>query len=207
MPPDGGEHPAVNGWRGAGGSGGSRRAADRGSATIWLVSLAMIGCVVFAATLAVGTVVAARHRAESAADLAALAAAGHLMVDEDGGCGRAARIAGEHRARLVSCEVRESIDAVDVVVEVRISGVPFPVGPARARSRAGPVWAWGNDAVGSTAVAPLPATPAPGPGPAPARAVAPVRARTSAPACAPAPPRLLSAPAPQALQLSPPAAP
>ncbi|MBD0691228.1 Rv3654c family TadE-like protein [Streptomyces sp. CBMA123] len=121
--------------------GGNGYAADAGSATVWLLALAMLGTVVFAATIAVGAVVAARHRAESAADLAALAAADRLLLDPDGGCGRAAGIAAAQGAGLVSCAVDRSADAVEVVAEVPVGGLPLrlPVGPARARARAGPV--------------------------------------------------------------------
>ncbi|MGW2375545.1 Rv3654c family TadE-like protein [Kitasatospora sp. NPDC001683] len=115
--------------------------ADAGSATVWLLALAMLGTVVFAGTIAVGAVVTARHRAESAADLAALAAADRLLLDPDGGCGRAAGIAAAQGAGLASCEVDRSADAVEVVAEVPVGGLPLrlPVGPARARARAGPV--------------------------------------------------------------------
>ncbi|MFD7450244.1 Rv3654c family TadE-like protein [Kitasatospora sp. NPDC059827] len=115
--------------------------ADTGSATVWLLALAMLGTAVFAATVAVGTVVAARHRAESAADLAALAAADLLLLDPDGGCARAVGIAAAQGAAVVSCAVDRSADAVEVVAEVPVGGLPrrLPVGPARARSRAGPV--------------------------------------------------------------------
>ncbi|MFH8381255.1 Rv3654c family TadE-like protein [Kitasatospora sp. NPDC018058] len=114
---------------------------DAGSATVWLLALAMLGTAVFAATIAVGAVVAARHRAESAADLAALAAADRLLLEADGGCGRAAGIAAAQGAALVSCAVDRSADAVEVVAEVPVGGLPvrLPVGPARARARAGPV--------------------------------------------------------------------
>ncbi|MET8627969.1 Rv3654c family TadE-like protein [Kitasatospora sp. NPDC004669] len=114
---------------------------DAGSATVWLLALTMLGTAVFAATIAVGAVVAARHRAESAADLAALAAADRLLLETDGGCGRAAGIAAAQGAALVSCAVDRSADAVEVVAEVPVGGLPvrLPVGPARARARAGPV--------------------------------------------------------------------
>ncbi|WP_241002702.1 Rv3654c family TadE-like protein [Streptomyces sp. CB01881] len=117
------------------------RGADAGSATVWLVAFAVLGCAAFTAVLSVGAVIGARHRAESAADLAALAAADRLLLDVDGGCGRAAGIATAQAATVVSCTVDREADAVEVVAEVRVGGLPvrLPVGPARARSRAGPV--------------------------------------------------------------------
>ncbi|MFD5461498.1 Rv3654c family TadE-like protein [Kitasatospora sp. NPDC127059] len=125
-------------------------AADTGSATVWLLALAMLGTAVFAATIAVGAVVAARHRAESAADLAALAAADRLLLDPDGGCGRAVGIAAAQGAGLVSCAVDRSADAVEVVAEVEVGGLPWrlPFGPARASARAGPVRAPATTAEG-----------------------------------------------------------
>ncbi|MEV7772716.1 Rv3654c family TadE-like protein [Kitasatospora sp. NPDC086791] len=125
----------------AGRAAAGGRGPDTGSATVWLLALAVLGTAVFAATLAVGSVVVARHRAESAADLAALAAADRLLLDPDGGCARAMGIAAAQGADLVSCGVDRSSDAVEVVAEVRAGGLPvrLPVGPARARARAGPV--------------------------------------------------------------------
>ncbi|MFD9591629.1 Rv3654c family TadE-like protein [Kitasatospora sp. NPDC059973] len=117
------------------------RPTDGGSATVWLVAFAVLGCTTFAAVLSVGAVVGARHRAESAADLAALAAADRLLLDLDGGCARAAGIARAQAAALVSCTVDREADAVEVVAEVSIGRLPvdLPIGPARARSRAGPI--------------------------------------------------------------------
>lgn len=79
---------------------------DRGSATVW-VAMAMASlCVVFAALLAMGQGVAARHRAGGVADLAALAAAGRALEGQDTACAAAAGVAGAQGARLVRCAVR-----------------------------------------------------------------------------------------------------
>ncbi|WP_344342982.1 hypothetical protein, partial [Kitasatospora putterlickiae] len=45
------------------------------------------------------------------------------------------------RAALVACAVDRAEDAVEVVAQVPVTGLPprLPVGPARARARAGPV--------------------------------------------------------------------
>ncbi|WP_084701094.1 Rv3654c family TadE-like protein [Streptacidiphilus anmyonensis] len=123
-------------------SGG--RSRDAGAATIWLVAL--LGLVGLAATAALGVAgaVAARHRAESAADLAALAAAGRLLLDPGEACAEAAAIASAQGATLHSCAIRA--DALEDSVLVEVS-VPSPIGlipglpPARARARAGPVTA------------------------------------------------------------------
>ncbi|MFF7587246.1 Rv3654c family TadE-like protein [Kitasatospora purpeofusca] len=118
-----------------------RRRSDTGSATVWLLAGVLIGCVAFTASLSLGVVVGARHRAESAADLAALAAADRLLVDADGGCARARAVAAAQAAAVVSCAADLPADAVEVVAEVPVTGLPvrFAVGPARARSRAGPL--------------------------------------------------------------------
>ncbi|MEV6972040.1 Rv3654c family TadE-like protein [Kitasatospora sp. NPDC093806] len=117
------------------------RGADTGSATVWLLACALLGCVAFTAALSVGVAVGARHRAEAAADLAALAAADRLLLDADGGCARAGAVAAAQGASVVSCTVDREADAVEVVAEVPVAGLPvrLPVGPATARARAGPV--------------------------------------------------------------------
>ncbi|MER6359407.1 Rv3654c family TadE-like protein [Kitasatospora sp. NPDC001527] len=117
------------------------RRADTGSATVWLLACALLGCLACTAGLSVGAVVGARHRAESAADLAALAAADRLLLDADGGCARAEAVAAAQEAAVVSCAVDRAADAVEVVARVPVAGLPLRLagGPARARARAGPV--------------------------------------------------------------------
>lgn len=84
----------------------------------------------------VGVVVIARHRAQSAADLAALAAAARLTDGLQGACAHAEAVAAAMRASVSLCEA----DALDVVVavDVSIDLGRFGVGPARAVARAGP---------------------------------------------------------------------
>ncbi|MFJ4092317.1 Rv3654c family TadE-like protein [Kitasatospora sp. NPDC089913] len=115
--------------------------SDTGSATVWLLAGVLLGGVAFTAALSLGVVVGARHRAESAADLAALAAADRILVDTDGGCARARAVAAAQSAAVVFCAADLPADAVEVVAEVPVTGLPvrLPVGPARARSRAGPL--------------------------------------------------------------------
>lgn len=78
-----------------------------------------------------GAVVVARHRAQAAADLAALAAAARLPAGAEAACARATAVAREMRAEEAGCVV----DELDVVVTVR---VPVLGGAARAAARAGP---------------------------------------------------------------------
>ncbi|WP_350223211.1 Rv3654c family TadE-like protein [Mycolicibacterium porcinum] len=114
---------------------------DRGSAT--LVAAAMIALVItFAGGGAyLGAAVTARHRAQAAADLAALGAAGAVVSGPDTACRRAADIAARMRSVLGDCR----IDGLDVVLEVAVpvSLGRWGIGPARATARAGPVEAAG----------------------------------------------------------------
>jgi len=110
---------------------------DRGSATVWLIGLtALIGLATTAGVVHGGAVVA-RHRAEVAADLAALAGAVQVSVGEDGPCATAARIAGRNGGRLTACAVAG--DDVEVVVTRRLTLGRLGSRTAIARARAGPV--------------------------------------------------------------------
>ncbi len=81
----------------------SRDGPDRGSAGIWLLACcALLLAVAFAGTLHAAAVVV-RHRVESAADLAALAAAGQIGVSE-GLCAAAGRIAMANAATVRRCQ-------------------------------------------------------------------------------------------------------
>lgn len=117
---------------------------DEGSATVWLVGLMLLLTLAATAALGVAGAVAARHRAGSAADLAALAAAGRLLLDPGEACARAAAVAAAQGGTLRSCSIRA--DASEDSVEVEVS-VPAPVDfvpglpPAVGRARAGPVMA------------------------------------------------------------------
>jgi secretion/DNA translocation related TadE-like protein len=80
-----------------------------------------------------GSAVVARHRAQAAADLAALAAAGLLPAGAAAACARATAVAREMRVDDALC----AVDELDVVVTVEVA-VAF-AGRARAAARAGPV--------------------------------------------------------------------
>ena len=117
----------------------SRADRSRGSATIWLLvgcGLLLAGTVV---ALTLGAAVIARHRAESAADLAALSAATTLMQGGSHPCAASGAVAAASGARQVACTVAGA--SVVVVTEVRVDW-PFPgatldMPPARAQARAG----------------------------------------------------------------------
>jgi secretion/DNA translocation related TadE-like protein len=84
----------------------------------------------------IGSAVIARHRAQAAADMAALAAAGSLTAGAGSACGKAEIVATTMRTALTSCR----IDALDVVVavEAQVAWGRWGIGPARATARAGP---------------------------------------------------------------------
>lgn len=116
----------------------ARGARDQGSGSVVMLAL---GTVLMLATVGVGSagqVVAARHRAESAADLSALAAASTALLGGSGAaCERAAQVAAAHRAQLVECTVDPDLTTRVVVVEE----LPEPLavlGPVLGRARAGP---------------------------------------------------------------------
>jgi secretion/DNA translocation related TadE-like protein len=95
-----------------------------------LIAVAMMA-VLLACTVGgfyLGSAVIARHRAQAAADMSALAAAARLPEGAETACGRASVIAEAVRVVVAECTVEE----LDVVVTVE-------AGPARAAARAGPV--------------------------------------------------------------------
>lgn len=84
----------------------------------------------------VGSAVIARHRAQSAADLASLAAAGRLADGADAACAQATAVARAMNTAVTQCVI-EHLDVV-VTVETPVSLGRIAVGPARAAARAGP---------------------------------------------------------------------
>jgi secretion/DNA translocation related TadE-like protein len=112
----------------------SRR--DDGSATVLLLALAAVVLLLGALTATLGAVAVARHRAASAADLAALAAADRALEGEGVACQAAARAAAAVSAGLEGCRLIGLV--ADVVVGVRPPGALGSWGVARGHSRAGP---------------------------------------------------------------------
>ena len=82
----------------------------------------------------VGAAVLARHRAQAAADLAALAAAGALPAGPTAACDRARDLAATMGAAITDC----AVTGLDITVQVSV-GVEIGGGTARAVARAGPV--------------------------------------------------------------------
>jgi secretion/DNA translocation related TadE-like protein len=110
---------------------------DRGSGTVWVLAAGLVLLLAGLAGAAVGAAHVARHRAQTAADLAALAGAAHAIEGSDPACARAAEIAAANGARVATCH----LDGLDLTVTVEVSP-PAVVGvgrPATATARAGPV--------------------------------------------------------------------
>ncbi len=86
---------------------------------------------------AVGTAVVARHRAQAAADLSALAGAQRALYGTAPACAEVNAVARRMGAAVTSCVVED----LDVVVSVDVPLVlgRLGMGPARAAARAGPV--------------------------------------------------------------------
>lgn len=84
-----------------------------------------------------GEAVVARHRAQAAADLSALAGAQRALYGTAPACAQAIAVARRMGAVVTSCVVED----LDVVVSVDVPVVlgQFGMGPARAAARAGPV--------------------------------------------------------------------
>jgi len=81
-----------------------------------------------------GSAVVARHRAQAAADLAALAAAARLPAGPDTACAQATAVAREMRADDIHC----AVDDLDVVVTIEVRVAAGGWSRARAAARAGP---------------------------------------------------------------------
>jgi len=115
-------------------SGGRRR--ERGAATV--LTLAFLGVLVLvgAALGVVAAMVVAHRTAQSAADLAALAAA-QSLVDGRDACGAAASVANDNGAVLTGC----AVDGREVRVTLLVAGPRWLGQPADlvAEARAGPV--------------------------------------------------------------------
>ena len=110
---------------------------ERGSATVLVVGIVAAAVLFAGAFAAMGQASAARHRAQGAADAAALAGAARVLLGEGEACGAAADMVAVNDADFVGCEVSDL--EVTVYVTVDPAGIPAIFGPARAVSRAGPV--------------------------------------------------------------------
>ncbi|MEN3307225.1 MAG: hypothetical protein V7603_3427 [Micromonosporaceae bacterium] len=135
------------------------RSGERGSASVCLLGIGAVVVAVGLAAALAGAAMAARHRAQVAADLGALAGARYAVAGQDTACRRAAVIVTRNGARIAGCR----LDGLDLVVtaEVAVSGAPAGLGPARASARAGPARAT-PDRAGPARPGPAEATTGPG---------------------------------------------
>jgi secretion/DNA translocation related TadE-like protein len=106
---------------------------DRGSGTLLMLAVVMLSGFLVLLTTVLANALVARHRAEAAADLAALAAASKLSPSE--GCAQAERVARANHGRLQQCG-RLADGSVLVGVELRGHGGHL-LGTVRAVARAG----------------------------------------------------------------------
>jgi secretion/DNA translocation related TadE-like protein len=112
-------------------------AADEGVATVWAATGIAVIMAALLLGLHIGAAIVARHRAEAAADLAALAAAGHAVHGTAAACRRAGEVATAMGGEVTQC----GLDGWDALVEVRVA-VPLALPgatDATGRARAGPV--------------------------------------------------------------------
>jgi secretion/DNA translocation related TadE-like protein len=110
---------------------------DRGSVTIWAVALAGLIWLGASAAALYGSAVVGRHRVETAADLAALATAAHVIDGTKDACSAGARVAVVNGATMRGCLIVG--DDVEVTVSRRVILGGIGAFTSVARARAGPV--------------------------------------------------------------------
>jgi secretion/DNA translocation related TadE-like protein len=96
---------------------------DRGSATVWVLASGLAILLLAVAVAAWVGALLARHRAETAADLAALAAAGQIGYAADGGavCDAARPIARSNGGSVLDCRGTLQPDGRSGTVVVRVA--------------------------------------------------------------------------------------
>lgn len=110
---------------------------ERGSASILVLGLGLAVVLVGVGISWLGAAIIARHQAETAADLGALAGAQRSVLGDRAACARARRIVTANEGSVLAC----SVDGLDITVRVGV-GPPvlaerFPL--ATATARAGPL--------------------------------------------------------------------
>jgi len=106
---------------------------EDGSGSIWILGIGLALLVLLGVVATAGAMIMARHRAETAADLGALAGAGHAVEGGQAACAAAGRIVTANGGSLVGCR----LEAFDLIVTVEVRG-PRGWGVSRASARAGP---------------------------------------------------------------------
>lgn len=116
---------------------------DRGSGTVLTAALLVVVAGLASVVTTLGSAVLARHRAEAAADLAALAGATALVdplaaaPGAGAPCRRADAVAADNGASLLLCRATGD-GSLSVTVAVAVSGVLTRWSPVTASARAGP---------------------------------------------------------------------
>jgi len=114
------------------------RRHERGSGTVLVTAAVAVVLLLGVAGLQVGAAASAAHRARSAADLSALAAASALQEGRADPCGHAVLLAGRNSARVVDCRLGPD-DSVLVRVTTDLElAWPGLSRTAAASARAGP---------------------------------------------------------------------
>lgn len=114
---------------------GRERVGERGSGTVLVLVVMMMLGITGGSVALVGAAIGVRHRAETAADLAALSGAAALARGTPP-CPIAARIARVNGATVETCNVAGAM--VNVTVTLQPQGPLARLPPARARAKAGP---------------------------------------------------------------------
>ena len=113
----------------------SNRRDERGSATVVAAAMVVVLLSVTGGCACLGAAVVARHRAQAAADLAALAAAARLPAGPRRPAHRPTRWPGRCGLTTAGC----AVDDLDVVITIEVGLTVGRWGKARAAARAGPV--------------------------------------------------------------------
>ena len=108
---------------------------DEGSSTVLVLGFVTVLLAVGAVVASVASLAVTRHRAETAADVVALAAAAKALEGAPVACAEARRLAGAHGVELLDCH----LDGWDAEVEVglRPAGRLSALGVVHGRARAG----------------------------------------------------------------------
>jgi secretion/DNA translocation related TadE-like protein len=115
-------------------------ASDRGSATVLVLGICVVALALMTSTAGLGSALVARHRADSVADLASLAAADVLLGRAGGApCDAARRVAGSSGSddvTVVGCRTAGRVAQVTVVAHP--AGWVSLLGAATVSASAGP---------------------------------------------------------------------
>jgi secretion/DNA translocation related TadE-like protein len=109
---------------------------EQGSGTVLVLVVIMLLFFAGGTVALTGAAIAVRHRAETAADLAALSGASALQRGTSSPCAVAGRVAVANGARLVECAINGAL--IDVAVALQPRGPLARLPPAHSKARAGP---------------------------------------------------------------------